>query len=306
MITVTGGNGFLGRHVVRELARRASGMDVYAPTSRECDLRTESGIRELVSHIYRGDTVVHLAARVGGIGANVEHPGLFFYENALMGLRLMEAVRYAGAGKFVSVGTACEYPAKAIQPLTEVDLWKGYPAHETAPYALAKKLLLVQGQAYRDEYGFNAIHVIPTNLYGPGDSFNPETSHVVPALIRKVVHAAVTGRGPVQLWGTGTATRDLLYVEDAARGIADVVESYDLGDPVNLGSGDEVSIRGLAELIAELVGYEGMFTLDTSKPDGAPRRRLHTGRAQEALGFKAQVPLEEGLRRTIEWYLNRP
>jgi GDP-L-fucose synthase len=299
-VMVTGGAGFLGRGVVSGLA--SAGGDVFVPRTRDFDLRTTDGISGALA-TGKPDIVVHLAAVVGGIGANRAHPGRFFYENAIMGIELMEQSRRAGVEKFVAVGTVCSYPKHTPVPFREDDLWTGYPEETNAPYGLAKKMLLVQAQAYREEYGFNAVYLIPVNLYGPEDNFNPETSHVIPALIRKFVEAKEVGAREVECWGTGSPTREFIYVDDAARGIRLATERYDDPDPINLGSGKEISIRDLAEKIRLLVGYEGEIAWDASKPDGQPRRRLDTSRAERAFGFRAEVSLEEGLRRTVDWYL---
>jgi GDP-L-fucose synthase len=297
---VTGGSGFLGRRVVAELEGSGASV-VFVPRSAEYDLRTGNDIDRALA-AGRPDVVVHLAAVVGGIGANRAHPGRFFYENAIMGIELIERARRAGVPKVVVVGTVCSYPKFTPVPFSEEDLWNGYPEETNAPYGLAKKMLLVQAQAYRQEYGFNAIYLVPVNLYGPGDNFDPATSHVIPALIRKFVEANRAGDGEVVGWGTGTPTREFLYVDDAARGIRMATEGYDEADPVNLGSGDEISIRELAEKVAALVGYEGGLVWDPSKPDGQPRRRLDVTRAERAFGFRAEVGLDEGLRRTVDWY----
>lgn len=296
-VMVSGGNGFVGTHVVHAL--REAGYEVFAPTSAECDLRTPWGISDALSVMPQ--VVIHLAATVGGIGANQAYPGRYLYENAVMGLNLMEEARLAGVGKFVGIGTACEYPDRAPLPLQEDTLWDGYPSPVTAPYALAKRLLLAQGQAYRAEYGFNAIHLIPANLYGPGDHFDPETSHVVPALIRRFSEAIWSDAPEVVCWGTGTATREFVYVADAARAIMLAMERYDAPEPVNIGTGEEVSILGLVSRIAGLYGYTGEIRWDTSRPDGTPRRVLDTSRA-EAFGFRAEVSLDAGLKDTVEWY----
>jgi GDP-L-fucose synthase len=300
-VMVTGGGGFLGQAVVRELA--AQGADeVFVPRSGDHDLRTREGVLSALS-VGRPDLVIHLAAVVGGIGANREHPGSFFYQNAIMGIQLMEEARLAGVDRYLTVGTVCSYPKFTPVPFQEQDLWDGYPEETNAPYGLAKKMLLVQSQAYRDEYGFDAVYVIPVNLYGPGDNFDPGSSHVIPALIRKVVDAHDRGDAEVPVWGTGSASREFLYVDDAARGVVLAAASLDSADPVNLGVGRETTIRELAERICELVGYRGRLAWDTSKPDGQPRRALDTSRAREAFGFEAAMPLDEGLRRTIDWWL---
>lgn len=281
--------------MLRELAARGY-SDVVAPRSQECDLRDVGAVRGLVKEV-RPELVIHLAAVVGGIGANRAQPGRFFYDNAIMGLQLMEEARLAGVAKFVSVGTVCAYPRSVPVPFREENLWDGYPEDTNAPYGLAKKMLLVQGQAYRAEYGFNAIHLLPTNLYGPGDNFDLASGHVIPGILRKCLE----GGPEVVLWGDGSPTREFLYVEDAARGIVLAAERYDGAEPVNLGSGQEISIRALAELIAAEVGYTGRLVWDTSHPNGQPRRRLDVSRAR-AFGFEAQMGFTEGLRRTIAWY----
>jgi len=302
-VMVTGGAGFLGRRVVEQL-RQAGAADVFVPRSAEYDLR-EAGHVERVLADARPDIVLHLAAVVGGIGANRAHPGRFFYENGVMGIELMERSRRAGVRRFVAVGTVCAYPKDTPTPFREENLWDGYPEETNAPYGLAKKMLLVQAQAYRQEYGFDAIYLLPVNLYGPGDNFDPETSHVIPAMVRKFVEAKQTGAPEVVLWGTGSPTREFLYVDDAARGIRLATERYEDADPVNLGTGEEISIRGLAGKIAALVGFEGELTWDTSKPDGQLRRRLDTSRAEREFGFRAAIRFDEGLRRTVDWYVEQ-
>jgi GDP-L-fucose synthase len=302
-VMVTGGGGFLGRAVVRRL--EASGAtDVFVPRSPDYDLRTLAGIERVLAD-GRPELVIHLAAVVGGIGANRENPGRFFYENAIMGIQLMELARLAGVAKYVQVGTVCSYPKLTPVPFHEDDLWNGYPEETNAPYGLAKKMLLVQGQAYREQYGFNVIHLIPVNLYGPGDNFDPASSHVIPALIRKCVDARESGADHIDVWGTGAASREFLYVDDAAEGIVLAAERYDGAEPVNLGVGREIAIRDLVELIARLTGFEGEIRWDPSKPDGQPRRALDTSRASERFGFEAETSFDEGLRRTIEWYRTR-
>jgi len=299
-VTVTGGGGFLGRAVVARL--RAAGADeIFVPRSSEYDLRTREGIDRALTD-GRPDLVIHLAAVVGGIGANRENPGRFFYENAIMGIQLIEAARLAEVAKFVAVGTVCSYPKYTPVPFREDDLWAGYPEETNAPYGLAKKMLLVQAQAYRAQYGFNAIYLLPVNLYGPGDNFDPRSSHVIPALIEKCVNARDQGDGFIDVWGTGSASREFLYVDDAAEGIVLAAERYDGAEPVNLGVGQEITIRELVTLIARLTGFEGEIRWDASKPDGQPRRALDTSRARERFGFVAGTKFEEGLRRTIEWY----
>jgi GDP-L-fucose synthase len=299
-VMVTGGNGFLGSAVVNRL-RGAGASEIFVPRSSEYDLRTRDGIARALAD-GKPDLIIHLAAVVGGIGANRENPGRFFYENAIMGIELMEQARLAGVAKFVGVGTVCSYPKFTPVPFREDDLWNGYPEETNAPYGLAKKMLLVQGQAYRDQYGFNAIHLLPVNLYGPGDNFDPASSHVIPALIRKCLEARDRGDAYVEVWGTGTASREFLYVDDAAEGIVLAAERYDDRDPANLGVGAEITIRSLTELIARLTRFEGEIHWDASKPDGQPRRALDTSRARERFGFVAGTSFEDGLRRTIGWY----
>ena len=299
-VMVTGGGGFLGKAVVARL--EASGArDIFVPRSRDYDLRTADGIRSALAD-GRPDVIIHLAAVVGGIGANRENPGRFFYENAIMGVELMERARLANVDKFVQIGTVCSYPKFTPVPFHEDDLWSGYPEETNAPYGVAKKMLLVQGQAYRQQYGFDVIHLIPVNLYGPGDNFDPASSHVIPALIKKAVDARAAGEPFIEVWGTGAASREFLYVGDAAEGIVLGAERYDGADPVNLGVGREITIRDLVELIVRLTGYAGELRWDTSKPDGQPRRALDTSRARELFGFEARTSFEDGLRRTIEWY----
>jgi GDP-L-fucose synthase len=299
-IIVTGGAGFLGRHVVAELERRSAGQ-VFAPRKAEFDLTREAHVARMFDSI-RPDLVIHLAAVVGGIGANRESPGRFFFENVMMGALVMEHARLAGVQKFVGVGTICAYPKLAPVPFREADLWNGYPEETNAPYGIAKKMLLVQGQAYRQQYGFRAIHLLPVNLYGPHDNFDPSSSHVIPALIRKCVEAVDSGAASIMCWGTGSATREFLYVEDCARAIVDAAERYDAPEPVNIGAGFEISIRDLAQLIAELVGFRGELRFDPARPDGQPRRSLDVSRARGAFGFTASTDFREGLARTIAWY----
>jgi GDP-L-fucose synthase len=297
---VTGGAGFVGSSVVERLSE-AGATEVFVPRSQDYDLRTMADINRALSD-GRPDLIIHLAAVVGGIGANRENPGRFFYDNAIMGIQLMEQARLAGVSKFVGIGTVCSYPKFTPVPFHEDDLWNGYPEETNAPYGLAKKMLLVQGQAYRAQYGFNAIHLLPVNLYGPGDNFDPASSHVIPALIRKCLEARDRGDSHIDVWGTGAASREFLYVDDAAQAIVLAAERYDDGDPVNLGVGDEITIRDLVELIARLTRYGGELRWDATKPDGQPRRALDTTRARERFGFAAGTSFENGLRRTIDWY----
>jgi GDP-L-fucose synthase len=300
-VVVTGGAGFLGSFVVDRL-RAAGAGKIVAPRSRDYDLRHEEAISRLLADA-RPDVIVHLAAVVGGIGANRESPGRFFYENLIMGTLLMEQARLTGVKKFVGVGTICSYPKFTPVPFREEDLWNGYPEETNAPYGLAKKLLLVQGQAYRQQYGFNAVHLLPVNLYGPRDNFDPSSSHVIPALMKKCVDAIEAGDQSIVCWGTGKATREFLYVEDAAEGIVLAAEKYDDSEPVNLGAGFEISIFDLVHLIAKATGFTGRIDWDATKPDGQPRRSLDTTRAERTFGFKARTSFEEGLRRTVDWYL---
>ncbi len=300
-VVLTGGAGFLGRLVHEKLTARGCG-EVVVPRSATCDLRDPAAVRRLLTDV-KPTLVLHLAAVVGGIGANREHPGKFFYENMVMGLHLIEEARRAGIPKFLQAGTICSYPKFTPIPFREEELWNGYPEETNAPYGLAKKALLVQMQAYRQEYGFNGVYLLPVNLYGPGDDFDPRTSHVIPALIKKFVEAKEAGAPTVTAWGSGKASREFLYVDDAAEGIVLAAERYDGGDPVNLGSGMEITIRDLAELIGALTGFTGTITWDPAQPDGQPRRCLDVTRAERLFGFKAVTPFREGLARTIEWYL---
>jgi GDP-L-fucose synthase len=299
-VLVTGGSGFLGRHVVAALARHGC-RDVVVVRKAQHDLTVEADVVRLFGDV-RPNVVIHLAAVVGGIGANRESPGRFFYQNVMMGALTMEQARLAGVEKFVGVGTICAYPKLAPVPFLERDLWNGYPEETNAPYGIAKKMLLVQGQAYRQEYGFGAIHLLPVNLYGPHDNFDPSSSHVIPALVRKCVEAIETRADEVVCWGTGNATREFLYVEDCAEAIVLAAQHYESPDPVNLGAGFEISIRDLAELVAELTGFKGRLTFDRTKPDGQPRRSLDVTRARNSFGFSATTDFRSGLQRTIEWY----
>jgi GDP-L-fucose synthase len=300
-IMVTGGAGFLGSFVVEKLAQLGCDQ-VVVPRSSEYDLRRAEVVKRLIGEA-RPQVIIHLAAVVGGIGANRENPGRFFYENLTMGVELMEQARLSGVEKFVAIGTVCAYPKFTPVPFREDDLWQGYPEETNAPYGLAKKMLLVQAQAYREQYGFNAIYLLPVNLYGPGDSFDPSRSHVIPALIKKCVDAVEAGAPQIEVWGTGSASREFLYVEDCARSIVLATAHYDGAEPVNLGAGREISIRELVGLIARLTGFKGEIAWDPSKPDGQPRRCLDVSRAAREFGFTASVDFEEGLRRTIDWYL---
>ena len=299
-IVVTGGAGFLGRHVCQELEPLRPAK-LVVPRRSEFDLREKSDVQRLF-HEVRPDIVFHLAADVGGIGANRENPGRYLYNNAMMGLLLLEEARRQGVEKVVSVGTICSYPKFTPVPFREDDLWNGYPEETNAPYGLAKKLILAQAQAYRQQYGLNAITLLPVNLYGPHDNFDPNTSHVIPALLRKVIEARDAGRNVIDVWGTGNASREFLFVRDAARGIVTAAETYDDADPVNLGSGREITIRELVELISELLDFRGEVRWDTTKPDGQPRRCLDTTRARTRFGFEATTDLRTGLRETIAWY----
>ena len=299
-VMVTGGGGFLGRAVV-ERVRATGASDVSVPRSRQYDLRRRSEIDRALADL-EPDVIIHLAAVVGGIGANRENPGRFFYENAVMGIELIEAARQAGITKFVSIGTVCSYPKFTPVPFHEEDLWNGYPEETNAPYGLAKKMLLVQGQAYRAQYGMNVIHLIPVNLYGPGDNFDPSSSHVIPALIKKCIDARDAGEPAIEVWGSGSASREFLYVEDAADGIVLAADRYDGEEPVNLGVGREITIRELVEIIARVTRFEGAIRWDSTKPDGQPRRALDASRARDAFGFVAQTSFEDGLRATVDWY----
>ncbi|MFC7069352.1 GDP-L-fucose synthase family protein [Halobaculum lipolyticum] len=300
-VMVTGGAGFLGSHLVDELERRGDDVDVFVPRSDEYDLRERAGIRSAL-HAADPDVVLHLAATVGGIGANRENPGRYFYENAVMGIELMEQARTYGVEKFTVLGTICSYPKHTPVPFSEEDLYEGYPEETNAPYGIAKKALLTQSRAYRAQYDFDSIYLMPVNLYGPRDDFDLETSHVIPAIVRKCIEARDRGDDAITAWGTGEPTREFLYVEDAADGILTATERYDSSDPVNLGSGTEISIRELIETIADRTGFDGAVEWDTSKPDGQPRRKLDTTRARDRFDWTATTAFEDGLERTIEWY----
>ncbi len=299
-VCVTGGAGFLGSVVVDKLRQRGV-ADIFVPRIQEYDLVQLEAIQRMLRDA-RPDMIIHLAAKVGGIGANREHPAEFFYDNLMMGAQLMHEAWKQGVAKFVAIGTICAYPKFTPLPFKEENLWNGYPEETNAPYGLAKKMLLVQAQAYRQQYGYDAIFLLPVNLYGPGDNFDPRSSHVIPAIIRKVLEAQESGQETIEVWGDGSPTREFLYVEDAAEGILCAAESYNGSEPVNLGSGKEISIKDLVELISRLCGFTGRLVWDTSKPNGQPRRCLDTSRAEEYFGFRAQMSFEEGLRRTIDWY----
>ncbi|MBP1693022.1 MAG: fcl [Chloroflexi bacterium] len=301
-VTVTGGAGFLGSFLVEKLRQR--GAEVFVPKIEEYDLVNLEAIQRML-RVAQPEMIIHLAALAGGIGANRARPADFFYINLMMGAQLMHEAWKQGVEKFVAIGTICAYPKFTPMPFREENLWDGYPEETNAPYGLAKKMLLVQAQAYREQYNFNAIYLLPVNLYGPRDNFNLQTSHVIPALIRKCIEAKERGDSQVTLWGDGSPTREFLYVEDAAEGIALAAERYNDSEPVNLGSGDEISIKALATLIARLTGYQGEIVWDTSQPNGQPRRALDVSRAEKFFGFRAQTPFEEGLRRTIDWYIKR-
>lgn len=302
-LLVTGGAGFLGSFIVEKLTKdiELKSVNIRVPRSKDMDLRKWEHCAKAVNDV---DIVIHLAAKVGGIGFNQRYPATLFYDNAIMGIQLMEAARQEGVQKFVAVGTVCAYPKFTPVPFREEDLWKGYPEETNAPYGLAKKVLLVQAQAYRRQYGFNAIFLLPVNLYGPGDSFDPEQSHVIPALIKKMVDAKLEGKKEVTIWGTGKASREFLYVKDAAEGILLAAEKYNKPEPVNLGAGKEITIEQLVDLMKRLTGYKGEIVWDASKPDGQPRRCLETSKAKEEFGFSAKTDFVDGLKRTINWYLS--
>jgi GDP-L-fucose synthase len=305
-VIVTGGAGFLGSFVTAKLAERGA-SDIFIPTIEEYNLVDPTDIRRMYGNALRGTdparaVVIHLAANVGGIGANLEHPAEFFYDNLMMGVELLHQAYKNGVGKFVAIGTVCAYPKFTPVPFREDDLWLGYPEETNAPYGLAKKMMLVQAQAYRQQYDFDAIFLLPVNLYGPRDNFNLKTSHVIPALIRKAIEARESGSGELSLWGDGSPTREFLYVEDAAEGILTAAEKYDAPDPVNLGSGQEISIRDLASMIARLTGFKGRIVWQTDKPNGQPRRALDVSRAKKYFGWQARVTFEDGIQRTIDWF----
>jgi len=300
-VIVTGGAGFLGKFVIKKLKDKNC-KDIFIPKIEEYDLKNLETIKKMYRDA-RADIVIHLAAVVGGIGANRENPGSFFYDNLIMGIQLMEQARLTGIEKFVALGTICAYPKFTPVPFKEENLWNGYPEETNAPYGLAKKMLLVQSQAYRKQYGFNSIFLLPVNLYGPGDNFDPKSSHVIPALIKKFHDAKINNQSEVIVWGTGKATREFLYVEDCAEAVVLATEKYDKQDPVNIGAGFEISIKDLAEKIKKIVDYKGKIIWDTSKPDGQPRRCLDTSKAYAEFGFKAKVSFDEGLKKIIDWYI---
>jgi GDP-L-fucose synthase len=297
-VILTGGSGFLGSVIVEKLLK--NGISPIIPRSATEDLRKKEVCERVVKD---ADIVIHAAGNVGGIGYNREHPGVLFYDNLMMGVQLMHESMLAGVKKFVAIGTICAYPKFTPVPFKEEEIWNGYPEETNAPYGLAKKMLLVQSQAYRDEYGFNSIFLLPVNLYGPGDNFDPQTSHVIPALIKKFVDAKTRNEEFVSVWGTGTATREFLYVEDCAQAIILATEKYNKSEPVNIGSSFEISIKDLANLIKELTGFKGSIIWDTTKPDGQPRRKLSTARAEKEFGFKSKTDFKKGLKKTIDWYM---
>ncbi len=299
-IVVTGGGGFLGKQVVNALENKGY-HNIFVPRSKDYNLVEKKDVERLYKET-KPDVVIHLAAKVGGIGANLSNPGSFFFENLMMGVQMIEIGRLSGLEKFVAIGTICAYPKFTPPPFREDDLWTGYPEETNAPYGLAKKMLLVQSQAYRQQYGFNSIFLLPVNLYGPSDNFDPESSHVIPALIKKIVEAKQKGEKRIVAWGTGTVTREFLYVDDAAKGIVLATEKYNKADPINLGAGFEISIKNLAELICELVGFDGEIEWDTLRPDGQPRRCLDTNKAKDEFGFEARTNFRKGLKKTIDWY----
>lgn len=299
-ICVTGGAGFLGTHLIKQLEVRGA-KDIFIPTIQEYNLVEGKAVQRMLSD-SKPDVIIHLAAHVGGIGANREHPAEFFYDNLMMGVQLMHEAYKFGVEKFVAIGTVCAYPKFTPVPFREENLWMGYPEETNAPYGLAKKMLLVQSQAYRDQYGFNSIFLLPVNLYGPGDNFDPRSSHVIPALIRKCLEAKENGEDHIIVWGDGSPTREFIFVEDAAKAIALATERFNKSEPVNIGSGFEISIKDLVEKIARMTGFEGELVWDKTKPNGQPRRALDTSRAKQEFGFEAKTDFDEGLARTIEWY----
>ena len=300
-LTVTGGKGFLGTHLIRKIREERGCKNVLIADLPEYDLRSLDNIKRMFDS-QKPEIVIHLAAVVGGIGANRENPGKFFYDNAIMGIQLIHEAYMRKIEKFVAIGTICAYPKFTPVPFKEKDLWDGYPEETNAPYGFAKKMLLIQAQAYRQQYGFNAIYLLPVNLYGPGDNFDPQSSHVIPALIKKCFDAIDKGENHIEVWGTGKASREFLYVEDAAEAIILASEKYNKPDPVNIGAGFEITIKDLIRLITKFTGFSGKTIWDTTKPDGQPRRCLDTSKAKEEFGFKAKMNFEEGLKETIEWY----
>jgi len=302
-ICITGGAGFLGTHLIKKLAAKGA-KDIFIPTIEEYDLVKLADIQRMLND-SKPDVVIHLAAHVGGIGANMAKPAEFFYDNLMMGVQLIHESWRSGVEKFVAIGTICAYPKFTPVPFKEEKLWDGYPEETNAPYGLAKKMLLVQSQAYRQQYGYNSIFLLPVNLYGPGDNFNPESSHVIPALIRKCLEAKARGDAQIFAWGDGTPTREFIYVEDAAEGICLATERYDSSEPVNIGSSFEISIKDLIEKIAHMTGFEGKIVWDTTKPNGQPRRKLDISRAESAFGFKAKTDFDKGLQNTINWYIQK-
>jgi dTDP-glucose 4,6-dehydratase/GDP-L-fucose synthase len=302
-VMVTGGAGFLGSHLVEELENRSDDVEVFVPRSDEYDLRERTGIRRAFRH-SGADIVIHLAATVGGIGANRQNPGRYFYDNAIMGIELLEMARQFNISKLSILGTICAYPKHTDIPFSEEDLYSGYPEETNAPYGIAKKALLTQSRAYRKQYDFNSIYLMPVNLYGPRDDFDLETSHVIPAIIRKCVEARIRDEDKITAWGTGEPTREFLYVEDAADGILTATERFNKSEPVNLGSGMEISVKKLVQKIASIAEFDGQIVWDTDKPDGQPRRCLDTSRAENEFGWKATTEFEKGLKRTVEWYEN--
>lgn len=302
-VLVTGGHGFVGKHLMKLLGERDC-RNITAPSIEEYELRKEENIINLYKN-SKPDLVIHLAAMVGGIEANRKYPATYFYDNLIMGIQLIEQARLFNIAKFVAIGTICAYPKFTPVPFKEEDLWKGYPEETNAPYGLAKKMLLVQSQAYRQQYGFNCIYLLPVNMYGPGDNFAPEISHVIPAIIKKCIDAKEKGLDAITVWGTGKASREFIYVEDAAEGILLAAEKYNKAEPVNIGAGFEITIKELVTMIARLTGFKGKIIWDTSKPDGQPRRHLDVSKAKKEFGFVAKMKLEEGLRRTIDWYVSK-
>ncbi|MBN7774049.1 GDP-L-fucose synthase family protein [Clostridium aminobutyricum] len=300
-IVVTGGAGFLGKHVVKKLEEKGC-KDIFIPRSKDYNLIHEADIIRML-HDFKPQIIIHLAAVVGGIGANRENPGRFFYENIMMGTQLMEQSRLFGVEKFVAIGTICAYPKYTPVPFNEDEIWNGYPEETNAPYGLAKKMMLVQSQAYREQYGFNSIYLLPVNLYGPHDNFDPNSSHVIPALIKKCVEAVEKGDDNIEVWGTGAATREFLYVDDCAEAIVLATEKYEKSAPINIGAGREISIKDLVGILTELTGFVGEVIWDSTKPDGQPRRCLDTQKAEKEFGFKSKTDFEEGLKNTIQWYI---